>query len=266
VVEESPSPFITPEMRTAMGEVAVKAARAVNYVGAGTIEFLADADRNFYFLEMNTRIQVEHPVTEMVTGIDLVKLQIEVAAGASLPFAQANLHQNGWAVECRIYAEDPANGFVPAPGRIAAMSLPDGPGVRVDAGVYAGAEVSVFYDPMIAKLATWGRDRAEAIARMRRALSEFTIAGELSTNLDFHRWITKHPRFLAGDFDTNFIAQEFHPANDAKIADPARAAAILAAAFAAQRGANHTASPGGAPKRATISPWKLLGRSNVLGR
>ncbi|MGH7880149.1 MAG: acetyl-CoA carboxylase biotin carboxylase subunit, partial [Candidatus Binataceae bacterium] len=165
VVEESPSPFITPAMRAAMGEVAVKAARAVNYVGAGTIEFLADAERNFYFLEMNTRIQVEHPVTEMVTGIDLVKTQIEVAAGLTLPFAQSDLHQHGWALECRIYAEDAAAGFTPAPGRIVAMTLPDGPGVRVDAGVYAGAEVSVFYDPMIAKLATWGRDRAEAIAR-----------------------------------------------------------------------------------------------------
>jgi acetyl/propionyl-CoA carboxylase alpha subunit len=194
-----------------MGDVAVKAARAVKYVGAGTIEFLADADRNFYFLEMNTRIQVEHPVTELVTGIDLVRTQIEVAAGAPLPFTQDSLKQNGWAVECRVYAEDPAAGFVPAPGRIDAIQFPDGPGVRVDAGVYAGAEVPVFYDPMIAKLATWGRDRGEAIDRMRRALAEFRIAGELTTNLEFHRWIMTHPRFLAGDFDTNFIAQEYRP-------------------------------------------------------
>jgi acetyl-CoA carboxylase biotin carboxylase subunit len=261
VVEESPSPFITPAMRTAMGEVAVKAARAVNYVGAGTIEFLADANCNFYFLEMNTRIQVEHPVTEMVTGIDLVKLQIEVAAGAPLPFVQTDLSQRGWALECRIYAEDPANGFIPAPGRIDTMKLPDGPGVRVDAGVYAGAEVSVFYDPMIAKLATWGSDRAEAIARMRRALSEFTITGELSTNLDFHRWITRHPRFLAGDFDTNFIAQEFHNQNGAQRVDSARSAAILAAAFAAQRGGNPAAPTDTTPTRPAISAWKLLGRS-----
>ena len=266
VVEESPSPFITPAMRTAMGEVAVKAARAVNYVGAGTIEFLADADRNFYFLEMNTRIQVEHPVTEMVTGVDLVKLQIEVAAGLPLPFAQTDLHQNGWAVECRIYAEDPANGFVPAPGRIDAMTFPDGPGVRVDAGVCAGAEVSVFYDPMIAKLATWGRDRNEAIARMRRALSEFTIVGELTTNLEFHRWITRHPRFLAGDFDTNFIAQEYRPANGNNAPDLARTAAILAAAFSAQRAGNQTLTPDATAKRSAVSPWKLLGRSNLLGR
>ena len=264
VVEESPSPFITPAMRTAMGEVAVKAARAVNYVGAGTIEFLADAERNFYFLEMNTRIQVEHPVTEMVTGVDLVKLQIEVAAGAALPFKQQDLAQNGWAVECRIYAEDSAAGFVPAPGRIETMTFPNGPGVRVDAGVYAGAEVSVFYDPMIAKLVTWGRDRAEAIARMRRALSEFTITGELSTNLDFHRWITNQPRFLAGDFDTNFIAQEYRPETAAKTQDPARLAAILAAAFVAQQDGNHTATAAAGQRPAAASPWKLIGRSNLL--
>ncbi|MGH8013570.1 MAG: acetyl-CoA carboxylase biotin carboxylase subunit, partial [Candidatus Binataceae bacterium] len=148
VVEESPSPFITPEMRRAMGEVAVRAACAVNYVSAGTVEFLADADRNFYFLEMNTRIQVEHPVTELVTGIDLVKAQIEVAAGGTLPFKQSDLSQRGWALECRVYAEDPAAGFVPAPGKIETLKFPDGPGVRVDGGVYSGAEVPVFYDPM----------------------------------------------------------------------------------------------------------------------
>src|SRR6202030_285608 len=191
---------------------AVKAARAVNYVGAGTIEFLADADRNFYFLEMNTRIQVEHPVTELVTGVDLVKAQIQVAAGMPLPFKQSDLAQRGWAIECRIYAEDPAAGFVPAPGKIDTLRLPDGPGVRVDAGVYEGAEVSLFYDPMISKLATWGRNRGEAIDRMRRALAECTIAGALTTNLAFHRWIVEQPRFLAGDFDTNFINEEYRPA------------------------------------------------------
>jgi acetyl/propionyl-CoA carboxylase alpha subunit len=256
-------------MRKAMGEVAVKAARAVNYVGAGTIEFLADAERNFYFLEMNTRIQVEHPVTEMVTGVDLVKTQIEVAAGLPMPFKQNDLRQHGWAVECRIYAEDAAAGFVPAPGRIDTMTFPDGPGVRVDAGVYAGAEVSVFYDPMIAKLATWGRDRAEAIARMQRALSEFKITGELSTNLDFHQWLMRHPRFNAGDFDTNFIAQEYHPQTAAQSVDPVRLTAILAAAFAANRDGNHTAAaPANQSPRTAAAPsaWKLVGRSNILGR
>jgi len=270
VVEESPSPFITPEMRRAMGEVAVKAARAVNYVGAGTIEFLADADRNFYFLEMNTRIQVEHPVTEMVTGVDLVKAQIQVAAGLPLPFRQADLAQRGWAMECRIYAEDPAAGFAPAPGRIDTLRFPDGPGVRVDAGVYEGAEVSLYYDPMIAKLATWGRDRGEAIDRMRRALSECTIAGELTTNLAFHRWVVEQPRFLAGDFDTNFINEEYRPETLARGDDPVRLAALLAAAVTAQRGQNHAAAAPAnsvvAANAGSVSVWKTLGSLDMLRR
>ncbi len=275
VVEESPSPFITPEMRRAMGEVAVKAAQAVKYCGAGTIEFLADADRNFYFLEMNTRIQVEHPITELVTGVDLVKTQIEVAAGAPLPFKQKDLSQRGWAVECRIYAEDPAAGFVPAPGRIDALKWPSGPGVRNDAGVYAGAEVPIFYDPMISKLAVWGRDRAEAIARMRRALSEVVIAGELTTNLDFHRWLMDHPVFLSGDYDTNFIGQQFHPRKvkaeqdgDSRSHDREFTAAMLAVAAAAQNPGNGLASntdQGRAAGRAG-SAWKTLGRLDVLRR
>lgn len=271
VVEESPSPFITPEMRRAMGEVAVKAARAVNYVGAGTVEFLVDADRNFYFLEMNTRIQVEHPVTELVTGVDLVKAQIQVAAGMPLPFKQKDLAQRGWAIECRIYAEDPAAGFVPAPGKIDTLRLPDGPGVRVDAGVYEGVEVSLFYDPMIAKLVTWGRDRGEAIDRMRRALAECTIAGELTTNLEFHRWIVEQPGFLAGDFDTNYINQEYHPEKLLRGEDPSRLAAILAAAVTAQRSQNHAAASPPASGIASASAnggsaWKTLGRIDMLRR
>ncbi|HTJ08521.1 MAG TPA: acetyl-CoA carboxylase biotin carboxylase subunit [Candidatus Binataceae bacterium] len=275
VVEESPSPFITPVMRRAMGEVAVKAAQAVGYVGAGTIEFLADADRNFYFLEMNTRIQVEHAITEMVTGVDLVKAQIEVAAGAPLPFSQKDLSQHGWALECRIYAEDPAAGFVPAPGRIDTLRWPSGPGVRNDAGVYAGAEVPVFYDPMISKLVVWGRDRTEAIARMRRALGEFVIAGELTTNLDFHRWLMHHPVFLGGDYDTNFIEHEYHPraiAADAKSGgrdDGEFTAAMLAVAAAAQKmGNGRAADTAGAGRQAARggSAWKTLGRLDVLRR
>ncbi len=268
VVEESPSPFVTPEMRRAMGAVAVKAAQAVGYFSAGTIEFLADADRNFYFLEMNTRIQVEHPITELVTGVDLVKAQIEVAAGAPLPFKQESLVQRGWAVECRIYAEDPAAGFVPAPGRIDALRLPSGPGVRNDAGVYAGAEVPVFYDPMISKLATWGRDRAEAISRMRCALSEFWIAGGLTTNLDFHRWLMNHPAFLRGEYDTNFIAQEFRPAAITPSSDVERTAAMLAAAALAQQLGNGRTVETEARRdvRRGASAWKTLGRLDVLRR
>ncbi len=271
VVEESPSPFITAAMRREMGEVAVRAARAVGYVGAGTIEFLADADRNFYFLEMNTRIQVEHPVTELVTGIDLVKAQIEVATGMPLAFRQSDLAQRGWALECRIYAEDPAAGFAPAPGRIETLRLPDGPGVRVDAGVYQGAEVSLYYDPMIAKLATWGRDRNEAIGRMRRALGEFVVAGTLTTNLEFHRWIVEHPRFIAGDFDTNFINQEYRPEAVAQGGDEAHLAAVLTAAVMAYRnGQNGAAAAAQAPAAtapsAAVTPWKMLGRLDLLRR
>jgi len=265
VVEESPSPFVTPEMRRAMGEVAVRAARAVNYLGAGTIEFLVDADRNFYFMEMNTRIQVEHPVTELVTGIDLVKTQIEVAAGEPLPFKQSDLSQKGWAIECRVYAEDPDQGFAPAPGKIETLRLPEGPGVRSDCGVYEGYEVPVYYDPMISKLATWGRDRAEAIDRMRRALGEFAIAGALTTNLDFHRWIVNHPRFLKGDFDTSFVAQEFPPAAEKIPEDPIRAAAILLAAAAAHAEANHPLRPAiEVGRRPAV--WKTAGRYDSLRR
>ncbi len=265
VVEESPSPFVTPEMRAKMGEVAVRAAQAVHYVGAGTIEFLADADRNFYFLEMNTRIQVEHPVTEMVTGIDLVRLQIEVAAGGKLPFRQKDLRQNGWAIECRIYAEDPAAGFVPAPGKIETLKFPEGPGVRNDAGIYEGAEVPIFYDPMISKLAVWGADRMQAIERMRRALTEFHVAGELKTNLDFHRWIMSHPRFIQGDLDTNFINQEYRPEAGGPSEDYERLAAVFLAAVAAQKSGNHgNGRVQAGPERARTSPWKTLGRLAML--
>jgi acetyl-CoA carboxylase, biotin carboxylase subunit len=265
VVEESPSPFVTPEMRHAMGDVAVRAAKAVNYLGAGTIEFLVDADRNFYFLEMNTRIQVEHPVTELVTGIDLVKTQIEVASGMPLPFKQNDLSQKGWAIECRVYAEDPDHGFTLAPGKIETLRLPEGPGVRSDCGVYQGCEVPVYYDPMISKLATWGRDRAEAIDRMRRALSEFTIAGALVTNLDFHRWIVNHPRFLKGDFDTGFIAQEFPPAAKTVAEDPVRMAAVLLAA-ATVHGENSNSSRAAAQTGRSPAPWKMAGRYDSMRR
>src|SRR5206468_5337001 len=170
VVEESPSPALDQKTREAMGKVAVQAAKAVSYVGAGTIEFLVDSKRNFYFLEMNTRIQVEHPITEMVTGVDLVRTQIEVAAGEPLPFRQEDIRQRGSAIECRVYAEDPDNGFLPAPGKITHLREPGGLGIRNDTGVYEGFEVSIYYDPMISKLIAWGTTRAEAIARMERAL------------------------------------------------------------------------------------------------
>ena len=209
VIEESPSTAINDAVRKQMGQVAVEAAKAVHYVGAGTVEFLVDAHQNFYFLEMNTRIQVEHPITELVTGVDLVKAQIEVAAGQPLSLQQKDIQQRGWAIECRIYAEDPARDFLPSPGKIEILRTPGGNGIRDDSGVYEGWEVPIYYDPLISKLCAYGRTREEAIQRMLRALQEYTIEG-IVTNIPFHRWALKHPRFLAGDLDTGFIPQEFH--------------------------------------------------------
>jgi acetyl-CoA carboxylase biotin carboxylase subunit len=208
VIEESPSPFVTPELRERMGAAAVALVRKVAYRNAGTLEFLVDADRNPYFLEMNTRLQVEHPVTELVTGQDLVKLQIRIAQGEPLPFAQPDLSQRGHAIECRIYAEDPDNGFLPSAGRITALRVPGGPGVRDDSGVYQGYEVPIHYDPLISKLVAYGGDRQDAMARMRRAISEYTILG-IKTTLPFFARVLEHPDFLSGNFDTSFIEDAY---------------------------------------------------------
>ena len=260
VIEESPSEAIDERIRAEMGRVAVQAAKAVNYVGAGTIEFLVDAERNFYFLEMNTRIQVEHPVTEMITGIDLVKTQIEVAAGRPLPFRQKDIVTRGHAIECRIYAENPYNNFFPSPGKILFLQVPSGIGIRDDSGVYQGGEVTMYYDPLISKLIAWGTTREEAIGRMRRALSEYSVHG-LVTNVAFHRWVLQHPRFLAGDYDTNFIAQEFRGLSGS--ADPARREAALAAAALALRNRELEQSARrtqATPAQGRQSLWKMAGR------
>ncbi len=260
VIEESPSPAIDHRIRTEMGRVAVQAAKAVDYVGAGTIEFLVDADRNFYFLEMNTRIQVEHPVTEMITGVDLVKTQIEVAAGIPLRFRQEDLSTRGHAIECRIYAEDPYNNFFPSPGKISFLQPPGGIGIRDDSGVYSGCEVTVHYDPIISKLVAWGASRDEAIQRMRRALEEYSIHG-LVTNLAFHRWVLQHPRFLAGDFDTNFIPQEFHAFKAAGETARREAALAVAALAARERELDRALRLSrSAPARQQRSAWKEAGR------
>ncbi|MEM1885480.1 MAG: hypothetical protein QXZ24_07730 [Candidatus Jordarchaeales archaeon] len=181
IIEETPSPFLDDELRRRMGEAAVAAVRAVGYTNAGTLEFLVDAHRNFYFLEMNTRLQVEHPITELVTGVDLVKLQIRIAAGEPLPFTQADLAQRGHAIECRIYAEDPQNNFLPSVGKVLTAVEPVGPGVRVDAGVAAGDEVTLHYDPMIAKLIVLGENRQDAIGKMQWALRHYVILGDVVT-------------------------------------------------------------------------------------
>src|SRR5215813_4834214 len=202
VVEETPSPILTPEMRAAMGEVAVRAAKAVGYVGAGTVEFLVDRHRSFYFLEMNTRLQVEHPVTEWVTGLDLVAWQIRVARGEQLGFRTEPPH--GHSIEVRVYAEDPAQNFLPSPGRITYLRTPSGPNVRDDSGVYPGYTVPTVYDPMISKLSVWAPTRPEAIARMRRALAEYVVKG-ITTNIRFLRGILDHPEFVEGNYDTGFL-------------------------------------------------------------
>jgi acetyl-CoA carboxylase biotin carboxylase subunit len=206
VLEETPSPFLDENTRHEMGRVAVKVAAAVDYRNAGTVEFIVDKNKNFYFLEMNTRLQVEHPVTEMVTGIDLVKCQIEIAAGLPLSFLQEDIQPNGHSLQCRIYAEDPDNDFMPSPGKIVHLRVPSGGlGVRDDNGIYEGLEVPLEYDPLLSKLVTWGQTRTEAIHRMLRALSEYQIYG-IRTTIPFFKRILLHPRFFSGDYNTHFIS------------------------------------------------------------
>ncbi|MEN6389327.1 MAG: acetyl-CoA carboxylase biotin carboxylase subunit [Syntrophomonas sp.] len=204
LLEESPSSFVDEPMRQEMGRVAVEAARSAGYFSAGTIEFLVDKNRNFYFIEMNTRIQVEHPVTEMVTGIDIVKEQFRIAAGEKLNLSQDDIRLNGWAMECRINAEDPANDFRPCPGSVTLYLPPGGPGVRVDSAVYTGYNIPPYYDSMVAKLIVWGASRDEVIARMRRALSEFQI-GDIKTTIPFHLQVLGNAFFIRGEVYTNFI-------------------------------------------------------------
>ncbi|MCC6299149.1 MAG: acetyl-CoA carboxylase biotin carboxylase subunit [Anaerolineales bacterium] len=208
LLEEALSSAVDDELRAKMGGVAVKAAKSVDYVNAGTIEFLLDKEKNFYFLEMNTRLQVEHPITEMVTGIDIVKEQIRIARGRPLSYKQEEVQFNGHAIECRVNAEDPHNNFMPSTGRITHSLIPTGPGVRVDTGVYPGFEITPFYDPMIAKLIVWGETRAQAILRMRRALEEYRIVG-VRTNIPFHQTLMDSPRFMAGQYDTRFVEERF---------------------------------------------------------
>jgi acetyl-CoA carboxylase biotin carboxylase subunit len=247
-----------------MGAAAVEIARAAHYVGAGTVEFLvSDVTREFYFLEMNTRLQVEHPVTELVTGIDLVREQLNVASGLPLSFSQEDVRWTGHAIECRVYAEDPEQDFMPSPGRITHLRVPAGPNVRDDGGVYAGAEVSIYYDPMISKLAVWGRTRTEAIERMRRALDEYDVGG-IKTTLPFFRRIMRDAEFIAAQLDTGFIrrfnersAQDAGEVPEEHEALVRRDVAIIAAALSHERGLKN--SPPATQQ--TQSRWKLAGRA-----
>jgi acetyl-CoA carboxylase biotin carboxylase subunit len=262
LVEEAPSPFMDEELRQRMGEVAVKAAQAVDYINAGTIEFLVDKDKNFYFLEMNTRLQVEHPVTEMITGIDIVKEQIRIARGRPTQYKQEDIKINGAAIECRINAEDPYNNFMPSTGKITHSIIPTGPGVRVDTGVYPGFEISPFYDPMISKLIVWGETRAQAILRMRRALEEYRIVG-VRTNIPFHQTLMDSHRYMGGQFDTRFVEDRFSMQEDMNEADLEIAAvlATLVAHHDTQRSAQFVMR-----NERDTSNWKWVGRWERMHR
>jgi len=269
VVEEAPGNGITPELRERMGRAAVAAARAVDYVGAGTCEFLVDKNLDFYFLEMNTRVQVEHAITEAITGVDIVKTMIRAAAGEPLGIAQEELRISGHAIEARIYAEDPEQNFAPSPGKILVYRPPDGIGVRVDSGVYQGANVTVFYDPMVAKLIAWGQDRGEAIDRLRRALSEFVVKG-IKTSIPFHQKLLRHPVFVAGHYDTGFIEQHMAGGKggpeDAGEAEEARRVAFMLAAIAAYRRDKERAARSVAHTTAVRGgdPWQEFGRRSQM--
>ena len=264
VIEEAPSPIVDEPLRCRIGEAAVRLARAAGYVNAGTMEFLVDADRNFYFLEANTRLQVEHPVTEIVAGLDLVKAQFAIAAGEPLRYRQEDVKLQGAAIECRIYAEDPFQGFVPSPGRITGLREPGGAGVRLESGVYVGYEVPVHYDPLIAKLITWGCDRLEAAHRMRRALMEYTIHG-IQTTIPFHRRVMADPEFLEGKIDTTYIDRRFAGRPHAWDESDRDVALVAAALYAARRDQASLAAP--SPQTANpVSAWKLAARQALLRR
>ena len=263
VMEEAPSPIVDADMRRRMGEVAVRVAKASNYTNAGTVEFLVDEKRNFYFLEMNTRLQVEHPVTELVTGLDLVHLQIRIAAGEKLPFAQEDVRIRGHAIECRVYAEDPDNNFFPSPGKITLLLRASGPGIRLDTGVYEGWNVPLDYDPLLAKLSGFGSDRQQAIARLVRALSEYFVGG-IKTNVPLFRRILKDQEFAAGNIDTGYLDRLLESRTAEPNRDDAPVAAIAAGVFAVLDGQAGGSGNGRTGNEAAPSAWKKAARAAAL--
>jgi acetyl-CoA carboxylase biotin carboxylase subunit len=277
VVEEAPSPIMTPDLRRKMSDAAVLLARAGGYSNAGTIEFLVDAQNNFYFLEANTRLQVEHPVTEQVTGLDLVKLQIAIAAGHRLPFAWETITPRGHAIEVRLYAEDPENNFFPSPGKILSRRAPSGPGIRLDEGVYSGWTVPMEYDPLLAKLIAWGNSREETIARLRRALEEYAVTG-IKTNALLFRRILAEPDFLRADFHTRWLDELLlrppsaasdltaHFKEEEQRSSAAEAAVIAAALWQASQRDKQSCLPSSDTDSAQSSRWKLEGRRDLLDR
>ncbi len=264
LIEEAPSVAVGPELRAQMGAIAVRAAQAVGYTNAGTIEFLLDPAGNFYFLEMNTRLQVEHPVTEMVTGIDIVKEQLAIAAGRKLRWSQEDIVIKGHAIECRISAENPYNNFLPDAGKITNLLEPTGPGVRLESGIYAGWEVSLFYDPLLAKLVVWGDTRPEAILRMRRALAEYRIGG-IHTTIPFHQQVMDSTRFQGGQFDTSFVdGPDGFRLSSTPGRDLSQIAAIAAALLEHEKAQQAVVlgTPGNG-QGMRVSPWKLAGRPGI---
>src|ERR1700676_5794959 len=268
VIEEAPSPIVTPELRKKMGDAAVRLARAGRYVSAGTVEFLVDNNLNFYFLEVNTRLQVEHPVTEQVTGLDLVKLQIAIAAGHRLPFEWETIAPRGHAMEVRLYAEDPDNNFFPSPGKILSRRVPSGPRIRLDDGVYEGWTVPNEYDPLLSKLIAWGNSREETIARLRRALDEYTVTG-IKTNAGLFRRILAEPDFRRSEIHTKWLDEMLRRPSSAIAAAPSAASedsADAAAIAAAVWHATNNAAPAEQMSREEVSRWKLEGRRQQLDR
>jgi acetyl-CoA carboxylase biotin carboxylase subunit len=268
LIEESPSPVLGALQREQMTAAVVRLVRSIGYVNAGTAEFLLGPDQQFYFLEVNARIQVEHPVTEWVTGVDLVCEQFRIAAGLPLSFTQEGIEFRGAAIECRISAEDPQNRFLPATGTVLALHEPSGPGVRVDSGLYAGLQVPLFYDPLLSKLIVWGRDRVQAITRLRRALDEYHILG-VRTTLPFARWLVDQPRFIAGDFSTDFIAEEWEPhraqeqpqETSAPGLSPEQVAALAASLLAAERQRRRAPNANG---DGSASRWREAARREAV--
>jgi acetyl-CoA carboxylase biotin carboxylase subunit len=267
VLEEAPSPIVDADMRRRMGEVAVRVAQAAQYTNAGTVEFLVDQEKNFYFLEMNTRLQVEHPVTELITGLDLVHLQIRIAAGEKLPFTQEDVRIRGHAIECRIYAEDPDNNYFPSPGKITLVLTPSGPGIRLDSGMYEGWTVPIDYDPLLAKLIGYGTDREQAIARLTRALDEYFIGG-IKTNISLFRRILRDADFRDAQLDTGFLDRMLKRPEDKRVdAGAAEVAAIAAGMFAALGSTAAAAgerTDGCGAQAATESNWKNASRHEAL--
>ena len=260
IVEETPSCALDPELRAEMGEVARKVIKVSGYNNAGTVEFLLDKNKNFYFLEVNARLQVEHPITELVTGFDLVKQQIRIASGEKLSFTQEDVAQRGHAIECRIYAEDPENNFFPSSGKILFMKEPSGPGVRHDCGIYSGCEVSVYYDPILSKVITWGETREDARKRIILALSNYTILG-IKTSIDFLSSVMEHPEFVAGNTQTNFIDKNMSDWMEKKREKRFANEALIAAAISSQIKSPRKRGVQG--KEEMPTPWMTVGKWNL---